>query len=103
MCMYSCKYTRPFFFEWDHHKNRANIRRHGIDFESVAEMFRYPMLVMPDKRTDYGEERMISLGWIREHVGVVVYTEQEGDVIRIISARKATREESRTYAKTFQN
>lgn len=101
--MYSCKYTRPFFFEWDHHKNQANIRRHGIDFEEIEEMFRYPMLIVPDTRTDYGEERMISLGWIREHVGVVVYTEREGDVIRIISARKATREESRTYAKTFQN
>ncbi len=101
--MYTCKYTGPFFFEWDHHKNRANIRKHGIDFNSVEEMFRYPMLVMPDTREDYGEERTVSIGWLREHVGVVVCTERRGDVIRIISVRKATREESRIYAKTFQN
>lgn len=101
--MYSCKYTGPFFFEWDHHKNQANIRKHGIDFESVEDMFRYPMLVIPDKHGDYDEERTISIGWLKEHVGVVVYTERRGDVIRIISVRKATREESRTYAKTFQN
>ncbi|HCN44293.1 MAG TPA: hypothetical protein DIT18_00440 [Pseudomonas sp.] len=101
--MYRCKYDGPFFFEWDHQKNQANIRKHGIDFKSVEEMFRYPMLVMPDTREDYGEERTASIGWLREHVGVVVYTERRGDVIRVISARKATREESRIYAKTFQN
>lgn len=101
--MYSCKYTGPFFFEWDQNKNQANIRKHGIDFASVEDMFRYPMLILPDTRDDYGEERTVSLGWLKEHVGVVVYAERQGDVIRIISVRKATREESRTYAKTFQN
>jgi uncharacterized protein len=52
-------------FEWDEATNRANIRKHGFDFADAEEMFRGTMLVRPDARDDYGEERWIGIGMIR--------------------------------------
>ncbi len=52
-------------------------------------MFDGSMLVELDERTDYGEDRWIGIGFLRNGVAVVVWTERQGDVIRIISARKA--------------
>ncbi|CDF86516.1 BrnT family toxin [Pseudomonas sp. QL9] len=91
------------FFEWDEAKNRANIRKHGIDFSDVPDMFQHPMLVLRDDRIDYGEERWIGLGRLMALFAVVVYCERSGETIRIISARKATREEARRYAKRIEN
>ncbi|NWA68860.1 BrnT family toxin [Pseudomonas reactans] len=90
-------------FEWDESKNNANIVKHGIDFNDVPDIFRHPMLALRDDRADYGEERWISIGWIKLLVGVVVYTERRGDVIRIISARKATKKEAKYYDANIEN
>ena len=90
-------------FEWDEAKNVLNIRKHGIDFSDAIDVFNHPMLLIADDRKFYGEERWIALGWIQEILGVVVYTEQAGDVIRIISARKATRYEVRRYEQIVKN
>jgi uncharacterized DUF497 family protein len=76
-------------FEWDEAKNLENIRKHRIDFADVPDMFDGSMLVELDERTDYGEDRWIGIGFLRTGVAVVVWTERQGDVIRIISARKA--------------
>lgn len=91
------------FIEWDDQKNARNIAKHGIDFIDVADMFNHPMLVLRDERVDYGEERWIGIGWMQQLIGVVVYTERNGDVIRIISARKATKNEVRLYEQSLQN
>jgi hypothetical protein len=91
------------FIEWDDKKNARNIAKHGIDFIDVADMFNHPMLVLRDERVDYGEERWIGIGWMQRLIGVVVYTERNGDVIRIISARKATKNEVRLYEQSLQN
>jgi len=45
----------------------------------------------------------ISVGWIKILIGVVVYTEQRGDTIRIISARKATKQETKLYVESIEN
>ncbi|MFC3943638.1 BrnT family toxin [Pseudomonas gingeri NCPPB 3146 = LMG 5327] len=90
-------------FEWDEIKNQANIRKHGIDFNDVPDIFQHPMLALRDDRTDYGEERWIGIGWIKILLGVVVYTERRGDAIRIISARKATKQEAKYYAERIEN
>lgn len=90
-------------FEWDEAKNQINIRKHGIDFNDIPEVFNHPMLAMRDDRADYGEERWISIGWIKILIGVVVYTERSGDVIRIISARKATKQEAERYVERIEN
>ncbi|CAK16655.1 BrnT family toxin [Pseudomonas entomophila] len=89
-------------FDWDEEKNLLNIRKHGIDFNDVPEMFRHPMLALRDERFDYAEARWISMGWINAWVSVVAYTERQGDVIRIISARRATRREVTRYVETIR-
>lgn len=61
------------------------------------------MLSLRDERLDYGEERWISLGWIRALVGVVVHTERRGQAMRIISARKATKREAKYYVQRIEN
>ncbi len=87
-------------FEWDDQKNEANIRKHGIDFADVVEMFDHPMLTQLDTRRDYGEDRWIGIGLLRNIVAVTVYLEWEDEeTIRIISARKAERYESKEYNK----
>ena len=90
-------------FEWDENKNRVNIRKHGINFADVADIFKHPVLMSLDGREDYGEERWLAVGWIKAVIGVVVYVERMDDVIRIISARKATKSEVRRYEQGIQN
>jgi uncharacterized DUF497 family protein len=90
-------------FEWDEAKNQANVRKHGIDFNDVPDMFQHPMLALRDDRADYCEERWVGLGWIKALIGVVVYTERQGEVIRIISARKATKQEAKHYVESIEN
>ena len=87
-------------FEWDERKNRENIRKHGIDFRDVVEMFEYPMLTSLDTRHDYGEERWVGVGLLKNFVAVAIYLEWEDEeTIRIVSARKATRHETEEYRK----
>jgi len=84
-------------FEWDEAKNIANIRKHGIDFQDAVDIFSHPVLTAVDERFLYDEERWVAIGLVRQIIGVVVYTERCGDVIRIISARKAAKREVRLY------
>ncbi len=84
-------------FEWDEAKNRENIRKHGIDFADVPAMFNQPMIAGLDVRHAPGEDRWIGIGRFNDIVTVIVFTERAGEVIRIISARKATRYERKTY------
>ena len=84
-------------------KNQVNIEKHGIDFADVADIFNHPMLTLLDEREDYGEDRWVSIGWIKSVIGVVIYTERIDHVIRIISARKATKNEVRRYEKSIKN
>jgi uncharacterized DUF497 family protein len=51
-------------FEWDEKKNRQNFKKHGFDFADAEGMFRGFLLVRPDTREDYGEERWIGIGMI---------------------------------------
>ena len=90
-------------YEWDEIKNQTNIEKHGIDFADAVDIFNHPMLELLDEREDYGEDRWISIGLIKSLVGVVIYAERHDDVIRIISARKATKHEVRRYEKRLKN
>jgi hypothetical protein len=80
-------------FEWDEAKNLENIHKHEIDFADVSEIFESPMLIELDDRFDYGEDRWFGIGFLGNGVAVVVWTERQNDVIRIISARRANRHE----------
>jgi uncharacterized DUF497 family protein len=90
-------------FEWDEAKNRINIRKHGFDLADAAQMFKGVLLILPDVREDYGEDRWIGIGAIRGRAAVVSFAERGPDVIRIISLRKASRYERTQYEKTIQN
>ncbi len=85
------------YFDWDESKNTVNIKKHGVDFRDAIDIFSHPMLTVVDEHCTYGEERWVAMGLMREMIGVVVYTERYEDVIRIISARKATKREVRLY------
>lgn len=61
------------------------------------------MLTMTDSRQGYNEDRWIAIGWIYHLTSVVIYTERADDVIRIISARKATKQEVNRYEQIIKN
>lgn len=85
-------------------KNRANIRNHGLDFTDAEEMFKGVLLVRPDTREDYGEERWIGIGMLAGGtLAFVVFSEPTPEVIRIISLRKADHEERGEYEAAIQN
>jgi uncharacterized DUF497 family protein len=90
-------------FEWDVAKNRANARKHGLDFADAVEMFRGILVVEPDTREEYGEKRWRGIGTIRGVTAVVIFTERTPDIIRIISLRKAHHEERNEYEKAIQD
>ena len=90
-------------FEWDDAKNRSNIRKHGFDFADAPEVFRGPLLARPDRREDYGEERWIAMGLLKHRVVVLAFAQQAEDVMRIISLRKADRNEREAFEKALQD
>ncbi|MEM7593455.1 MAG: BrnT family toxin [Cyanobacteria bacterium P01_A01_bin.83] len=90
-------------FEWDENKNRSNIAKHGIDFEQAKTIFEDPnLLTYEDTRFNYGEVREISIGQLllttqqKIIIALVVYTDRDG-IIRLISARKASKQERKAY------
>ena len=84
-------------FEWDEQKREENIHKHGIDFYDVPMIFEGPMLIRLDHRHEYGEERWLAIGFLGPGAAVVVYVERKADTIRIISARKANRDERKRF------
>lgn len=90
-------------FDWDEEKNRENIRRHYLSFADAAEIFESPMLVRIDSRENYGETRFVGIGLLRNIVVVLVFTERENDIIRIISLRKALKYEREEFARSIRN
>ncbi|MEK7808044.1 MAG: BrnT family toxin [Chloroflexota bacterium] len=85
-------------FEWDESKRLANIKKHGIDFADVPPMFDGDVLTIEDQRFEYDETRYTTFGLLKSRTIVVAHTDEE-DVIRIISARKATKNEEKLYFK----
>ena len=90
-------------FEWDENKNLSNITKHGIDFQQAKRVFEDPnLLTFEDTRFSYGELREISIGQLllttqqKIIIVVVVHTDRRGK-IRLISARKASKQERRMY------
>ena len=89
-------------FKWDEAKRRINLTRHGIDFADVARVFDGLTADVADDRYDYGERRLFTLGLLNGEVVAVSYT-QTGDIIRLITARRATRNEENRYFKEIWN
>ncbi len=85
-------------FEWDARKAAANLRKHGVAFEEAQTIFGDPRsLTIYDAEHSETDDRFITLGLsFSGRLLVVVHQDLDED-IRIISARQATRKESRTY------
>ena len=84
-------------YEWDERKRKVNLRKHGFDFLDAPRVFRGgATLTVADDRQDYGEERFITFGLLRDNVVAIAHTEHP-KTIRIISMRKATRHEEKSY------
>jgi uncharacterized DUF497 family protein len=90
-------------FDWDPNQARANLAKHGVSFEQAMAVFSDPLaLSVPDKLAPVTEERWITIGQASPQALLVVvhtHVELDGDtaLVRIISARKATRNEKRQY------
>jgi uncharacterized protein len=83
-------------YEWDEEKRKLNMRDHGIDFAAVYDFEWDTSLSQIDEREDYGERREVATGFIGDVLHVLVYTERDHQ-IRVISLRKANRQERRRY------
>lgn len=83
-------------FEWDTEKSERCLRERGFDFAFATRVFDGRTIEAPDARRDYGEVRIIAIGEIDGNLYTVVYTDR-ADVRRIISAHRASRQETRAW------
>ena len=84
-------------FEFDTKKAQSNQRKHGVDFEQAAMCLLDPMALVREDSTADGEPRFVLLGRSQQlHVLVVIYTMRD-DITRLISARRATKNEVKIY------
>lgn len=92
---YNCRME----FDWDDAKDRSNQRKHGLSFTEAKQLFEgsQDYLEIFDASHSGNEDRFIAIGDIDRGIAVVVYTEREEGLIRIIGARLATRREQERY------
>ena len=88
----------PLTFEWDAQKARSNLAKHGVSFEEASTIFGDSLsLTIPDPEHSRTEKRFVTMGsTFTGKLLVVVHTDR-GDNIRIISARRASRRERKSY------
>ena len=88
-------------FEWDENKDAANRRKHSVSFETAREVFDDPLHRSVADRIEGGEQRWNTTGVVDGVILLIVahtWRDDDGDeVVRIISARKATRKERRDH------
>jgi len=89
-------------FIWSERKRSLNIKQHGLDFIDAATVFAGATFTFEDDRFSYNEQRFVTLGLLAGIPVSIVHTETAHE-IRIISFRKATREEARIYFEAVQN
>ena len=92
-------------FDWDEAKNQANIRKHGISFqEAITVFYDDDALIIQDDAHSELEERFILIGFsYKANILVVCHCYREQDsIIRIISARKASTKERKSYINSYE-
>jgi uncharacterized DUF497 family protein len=91
-------------FSWDEDKRQRNIRKHGIDFYTAAQVFDDPMQVTEQDREVDGEARWQTIGMVEGVLLLLVahtIEDEDEEEIRIISAREAEPQERRRYEEDF--
>ncbi len=86
-------------FKWHEEKRESNLNKHGLDFAQAYKVFDGMTFTFEDNRFDYGEQRFISIGLLNDVV-VIVHTETSEE-IRIISMRRANKNEQELYFKNL--
>ena len=88
-------------FSWDKNKARANVKKHGVKFETATRVFDDPFLIRELDRIVDDETRWHALGMVDGHMLLLVvhisWEDGQDENIRIISARRATPHEERRY------
>jgi len=85
-------------FEWDRNKNASNQKKHGVSFEEATTVFSDDLARLIPDPDSKGEERFILMGVSSQsRILTVCHCERGSDVIRIISARKADKNERKQY------
>ena len=86
-------------FEWDKNKAAANIKKHGIAFDEALTVFSDPVArIFYDPEHSLTEDREIIIGHsINHRLLLVCFIERSRDVVRIFSARRATKKERKDY------
>jgi uncharacterized DUF497 family protein len=84
--------------DWDEAKRKANLQKHGIDFVGIDKVFEGRTITFVDDRFDYGEDRYLTIGLLEGSVLAIAHTESD-EKIRIISVRRASRNEEENYFK----
>jgi uncharacterized protein len=85
-------------FEWDEAKARKSLEKHGVDFDEASTIFEDELFItFLDDEHSQNEERYITIGLsVKQRLLMVAHTERK-DTIRIISARRATKNEEKFY------
>lgn len=89
-------------FTWHEQKRRRNLKDHRLDFIDAKEVFAGMTFTFEDDRFDYGEQRWVTLGWLRGVIVSIVHTETATD-IHLISMRKATKREQKIFYENIQD
>lgn len=85
-------------FEWNQNKAELNLEKHDVSFQEAATVFNDPLsFTFPDPDHSIGESRYVIIGISRFGQLLVVAHTERGEKVRIISARKATRQERKFY------
>jgi len=87
-------------FSWHEPKRQTTLNKRGLDFAHAEQVFIGPTFTFEDNRRDYGEQRWVTLGLLREKVVVIVHTESE-DEIHVISMREANKNEQILFFSNF--
>jgi uncharacterized protein len=90
-------------YSWDARKNRSNIARHRIAFEDAKRIFEGPTVEKVDDRFDYGEVRVYAIGLVNGLEVTVVYTDENDEERRIISAWRSEPHERRYFWQNLED
>ena len=92
-------------FEWDPQKAAANLKKHGVSFSEAVDAFYDPFAVddIDDVHSSAEEQRFTLIGMSPTRLLIIAHTIIIGDTVRIISARKATRSETKIYEQANKN
>ncbi len=93
-------YILQMDFEWDPAKNESNLNKHGIDFTGAQTIWDRPVLTLQNTQPYRGEIRYLAIGLYQDREITVVYT-LRGQIIRLISARRARKNEREFYWKNI--